>query len=255
MFGILIGFGMFVGVILCEIYGLASPRDAERVARDPADTEASDNVPSTVPDRDCKRDASRSIGEHDHALVSACQCGVVDGLTWPYVVRGTPVPPPDLILSIARTGDPIPYATVIDRQSKVTQPTESVWYHGTLSISKPDSVALTDRQRLTILFPKSAKQLESKRRRAKHEIQTHLQDKGLTDLVLLTTPAERDFLVIDGNHRASHVFLNEDRSLLIAKRIVLRPAQYSVFIGIVSSECWEKWSNWNHAPLVVPNPF
>jgi hypothetical protein len=120
----------------------------------------------------------------------------------------------------------------------VYRPQLSKWWRGTCKLV----ACRKSKQQLTILWPKDATQQQSKRDTAKSAVQKNLSVKGLNEIVLLTHD-DAHYLVIDGNHRTSLTFLNDD-----GQTIAKTPRQYpssSVFVGRVSKDVFDRWHKWH----------
>jgi hypothetical protein len=137
--------------------------------------------------------------------------------------------------------------------ASVYRPKNSRWYTATLSIgTKMIHSTTTKKQTINIQWPKTIKEFQRKRLKAKeknYNINKVLFNKGLEDITLLTTTEQSNFLVIDGNHRSSRTFLNKSGKPSGQIKVPKDKSEVKVFVGIVDQSVFDTWSKWKDENL------
>lgn len=161
-----------------------------------------------------------------------------------------------LEFSISRR-DPYKYRTtyreVIYRQTEVFKPRWSKWSEQILTINRRKRIndkIVKNNQTLNLLFPKS---LEKFREEKRNDIKT-LKKQGFNRMVLLTHN-NRDYLIIEGNHRASVMLMHNTFYPLKKGRInkKFEKKKYNVYVGVVSREVYDNWKKWSDRNIEYPS--
>ena len=135
----------------------------------------------------------------------------------------------------------VTYRDVIKNQSNVYKPYRSKWFKRTLLYSY--KYFTKQSKKIKIPFVKTQEEMKEKNDGYPDR---NFNQMGLNRSVLLTDQNEKEYIVIDGNHRFSNFFL--------LKKKKPKNETFTVYVGIVKTEIFDKWKKWqdeSKAPVVL----